>query len=213
MDEFSVPTPRWRALIVAVLAAALLLAPTLAGAAPPQDTSGTAPGVELTARWWQVALSSGDFSFWFDPDEHCRVVELPSGPVVMVAGTFGGIAEPRTCVIPVGATIVLPVINIIYALTDPPPADTVGLARQVNRAFIDQATAVATVDGAPLRVQRRRSAAFWVNLSAIGFDTPLRAVSDGYWIDWRPRAGTYEVQTWGTAGDFESGTTYTFEVR
>jgi hypothetical protein len=50
MYEFSVPTPRLRALIVAVLAAALLLAPTVAGAAPPQDTSGTAPGVEVAGR-------------------------------------------------------------------------------------------------------------------------------------------------------------------
>jgi hypothetical protein len=140
------------------------------------------------------------------------VVELPSGPV-MVAGTFGEIAEPRTCEIPVGATVVLPVVDTIYALTDPPPSDAVGLARQVDRAFLGEATAVATVDGAPLRVQRRRSAAFWVDFSALGFETPLRAVSDGYRVEWRPRPGTYQVETSGTAGDFESGTTYTFEVR
>jgi hypothetical protein len=204
-----------RTLVVGVLFASVALAPLTASAAPPTDLSGEAPGMELTARWWQVALAPGDLDFWLseEPGANCRQVDLPSGPVVLVAGTFGGPSGDRTCTVPAGATVVLPAINNIYALTDPPPADTIGVARAYHRSFFADASAEATVDGVPARVRRISSSAFMVNGEVFGFG-PLRAVSDGYWLVWKATPGEHAVATSGATADggFSTSTTYTFIV-
>jgi hypothetical protein len=204
-----------RTFVVGVLFAVVALVPLTASAAPPTDLSGEAPGMELTARWWQVALAPGDLDFWLseEPGANCRQVDLPSGPVVLVAGTFGGPSGDRTCTVPAGATVVLPAINNIYALTDPPPADTIGVARSYHRSFLAGATAEATVDGVPARVRRISSSAFMVNGEVFGFG-PLRAVSDGYWLVWKATPGEHAVATSGATADgaFSTSTSYTFIV-
>jgi hypothetical protein len=208
-------SPLRRTLVLALFVGIVALVPVTASAAPPTDVSGEAPGMELTARWWQVALAPGDLDFWLseEPGANCRQVDLPSGPVVLVAGTFGGPSGDRICTVPAGATVVLPAINNIYALTDPPPADTIGAARAYNRSLFDGATADATVDGVPVRVRRISSSAFMVNGEIFGFG-PLRAASDGYWLVWTATPGEHAVATSGATADggFSTSVTYTFVV-
>lgn len=107
----------------------------------------------------------------------------------------------------------LPAINSIYVLTDPPPADTIGVARAYNRGFLDGATAEATIDGIPARVRRISSSAFMVNGAVFGLG-PLRAVSDGYWLVWTATPGEHTVTTSGETADggFSTSTSYTFVV-
>jgi hypothetical protein len=215
LTDVSARSSLLRTLVIGALFAIVALVPLTASAAPPKDLSGEAPGMELTARWWQVALAPGDLDFWFseEPGANCRQVDLPSGPVVLVAGTFGGPSGDRVCTVPAGATVVLPAINSIYVLTDPPPADTIGVARAYNRGFLDGATAEATIDGIPARVRSISSSAFMVNGEVFGLG-PLRAVSDGYWLVWKATPGEHIVTTSGATADggFTSSTTYTFIV-
>lgn len=198
---------------VAVLALVCVGTAGVASAAPPRDTSGTANGVSLTARWWQVALS--DLSFFDDSTTggNCRVLPLPADTLVMVAGTFGGASGARACKIPSGATLVLPVVNSLFLLTDPAPLDTVGEARHFTRQAIDGATATATIDGSSATVARIRSSRFTVNGTAIGLPAQVSATSDGYWLVVKLPVGQHTLSTSGVdANGFESATSYTFQV-
>jgi hypothetical protein len=154
-------------------------------------------------------------SFFQDaPDGgNCVTVHLPQGPIVLVAGTLGGASAPRTCTIPAGSTVLLPVINIFFALTEPPPVETIGLARHETKAFVDAATASATLDGAAVAPRRIRSSRFMLDATALGLPERLPATSDGYWLVFTAEPGVHRVTTSGASGDdFETSTSYTFNV-
>jgi len=202
------------------LCALVIVGTVLAGgstslAGPPTDTSGTSQGVERTARWWQIAITNFD-TFFVDSltGGNCVTVDLPSGPIVLVAGSLGGAAGPRACTVPANATLVLPVINQLFALTDPRPTDRVGEARLANAAFVDDVTtATATIDGVPSDAVRRiRSAQFLIDGTLFGSAVPLVATSDGYWLVMRLSQGIHHVTTFGENSSLMSSTTYTFTV-
>lgn len=203
---------RRTAQVLAAVAVAVGL-PATAEAAPPTADSA-AKGMDLTARWWTAALESGDLSFFEDATDgsNCVTVDLPSGPVVLVAGTLGGASEARSCAVPEGATVVLPVINAFFATTEPAPVETIGLARRETRTFLEGATASATLDGQVVEVRRIRSSRFLLDARALGLDELLPAVSDGYWLVFEAEAGVHTVTTTGASSGFESSTTYTFTV-
>ncbi|HSK25518.1 MAG TPA: hypothetical protein VK894_01230 [Jiangellales bacterium] len=205
-------THRRRAALAGLAVAVALLVGMTGPAVAAPDFTGNATGQELTARWWQVALFGADLSFFDDSLDggNCRQVDLPSGPVVLVAGTFGGASGPRACEIPVGATLVLPVVNSIWALTD--PGDSVGDAQKFFREYFADAAATATVDGDDARVRRIKSSRFLVDATAFAEYGPLVAVSDGYWLVVRLDPGVHTVTTTGSASGFDSATTYTFTV-
>lgn len=199
--------------LAAVAAALSVCLSATAEAAPPTADSG-ARGLDLTARWWTAALEGGDLGFFEDATDgsNCVTVDLPSGPVVLVAGTLGGASGPRSCAVPEGATIVLPVINTFFATTEAAPVETIGLARRETRDFLEGATASATVDGQAVEVRRIRSSRFLLDASALGVPELLPAVSDGYWLVFEAEAGVHTVTTTGASSGFESATTYTFTV-
>ena len=104
------------ALCAAIIVGTVLVDGSTTLARPPTDTSGTAEGVERTARWWQVAITN--FDTFFDDSltgDNCVTVDLPSGPIVLVAGSLGGAAGSRACTVPANATLVMPVVNQLFA--------------------------------------------------------------------------------------------------
>ena len=203
------------ALCAAIIVGTVLVDGSTTLARPPTDTSGMAEGVERTARWWQVAITN--FDTFFDDSltgDNCVTVDLPSGPIVLVAGSLGGAAGPRACTVPANATLVLPVVNQLFALTDPVPEDRVGEARLANAAFVDDVTAAtATIDGEPSdSVRRIRSARFVIDGALFGSADPLVATSDGYWLVIRLDSGVHHVSTFAETPAFPASTTYTLTV-
>jgi hypothetical protein len=193
----------------------MVLAAPAASAAPPSETSGSGTGMQITARWWQVALRDPSLAFFTDDSltgDNCQSVTLPSRTYVIAAGSFGE-SGSRACTVPAGATVVLPVINNLFILTDPRPEDTIGEARLINRDFIDVAKYTAAVDGVAMTAKRLRSPSFTVPGDLFGFpSTPLQAASDGYWLLWTATPGTHHVVTSGSSGDFLTTLNYTFVV-
>jgi hypothetical protein len=202
-------------LTMLIVGAVMALGVPVASAAPPSDTSGDATGTQITARWWQVALRDPTLAFFTDDSltgGNCQLVTLPSGTYVIAAGSFGT-SGPRACTVPAGATVVLPVINNLFVLTDPPPEDTMGEARRVNRDYIGSASYTASMDGVAMTAKRLRSPRFTIPGDIFGFpNTPLAAASDGYWLFWTATPGTHHLTTSGSSGDFVSTLDYTFVV-
>ena len=143
---------------------------------------------------------------------NCVLVELPSRPLVLVAGTEGGDSVPRECDIPSGSRVVLPAINYSEWL-----GETVGENRKLTRELMDIASASATVDDAPAEVKRIRSSRFLLNTERWGLEGVHPTVSDGYWLVVDLPDGEHTVTTSGEVplqnGDvFSTATQYTSTV-
>lgn len=90
------------------------LALVLGGAALPAGATDD-EGRELTAQWWQWALSipAASSPLLDDTGANCMVGQR--GPVWFLAGNFGTSANvQRTCTVPAGTPIFFPVINFLY---------------------------------------------------------------------------------------------------
>src|SRR5688572_14977685 len=85
---------------LATALAFLVLVPTAGYAAPPDVRK---PSPDLTAGWWQTFLALPASSL-----ERC---DLGTGHVVFLAGTSGG-TTTRSCTIPAGKSILVPLINV-----------------------------------------------------------------------------------------------------
>jgi hypothetical protein len=91
-----------RSSALSVILGSLLLGPATTLAAPSQVKK---PPPSLTALWWQTFLSIPASA---NPLDRC---DLGTADVVFLAGTTGGSAT-RSCTIPAGKSILVPVINV-----------------------------------------------------------------------------------------------------
>ena len=199
-----------RLVAVSLLLVSLLLGPTAAVAAPPQVKKPPPP---VTALWWQTFLSiSGN------PLDRC---DLGTRDVVFLAGTTGG-AATRSCTIPAGTSILVPLINVECSTAEG-NGDTPAELRACARGFADQFTDLSlTIDGvavADLQRFRVHSQVFQFtaaegNVFGIPAGT-TRSVADGYWALIRPLPpGTHTVSFGGAfpPGGFSTLVTYTLTV-
>jgi hypothetical protein len=150
---------------------------------------------ELSAEWWQWALSIPAAESPILDETGAKCVLGQRGGTWFLAGNFGG-PVVRDCSVPEGADLFLPIINA--AFFDSP--DTCGqgpdripipVARAGLDADLDLARDVSLeIDGEPVpwKVRRARSRVFAVALPegnlfgegcAAGIYSP--ALSDGYW--------------------------------
>jgi hypothetical protein len=195
---------------VSVLLVSLLLGATAAVAAPPQVKKPPPP---LTALWWQTFLSiSGN------PLDRC---DLGTGDVVFLAGTTGGSAT-RSCTIPAGTSILVPLINVECSTAEG-NGDTPAELRACARGFADQFTDLSlTIDGvaiADLQRFRVQSPVFQFTAAEGNvFGVPAgttRSVADGYWVLIRPLSpGTHTISFGGAfpPGGFTTSATYMLTV-
>jgi len=134
------------------------------------------------------------------------------GPVWFLAGTTGNpIDEPvmRTCIIPVGKAIILPIINGECSTAEG-NGDTEAKLRACAKAQMDGVTFLqASIDGVPLnnlKMFRAESPLFQftaVNGNPFGIPAgTTNSVADGFWVMLHPlRPGTHTISFGGSIGN------------
>jgi hypothetical protein len=179
---------------------------------------------ELSARWWQWALS---IPANINPELDTTGANCGQGQfddVWFLAGNFGGTAV-RSCTIPAGKPIFFPLINQVGL--KPFGFETLLDLRREAAPFIDSVSELGcTIDGAAvpnLAKFRVRSPSFTVIAPPKGLLPPgwlsLPAnsdsiVSDGYWLLLSPLApGQHEIKFHAsTTGGFQLDVTYTLTI-
>jgi hypothetical protein len=165
---------------------------------------------EWSARWWQWILSiPTKLNPNLDPTgAHCG--EGQSGHVWFLPGSFSGPEPDRTCTVPTETSLFLPLPNVVFGAGvgdckspgwgNPGPCDVPAL-RAAAAAQVDTATGVeVSLDGIPVlnpKSYRFQSPEFSYTLTShnvvaflFGFPVPAGtyapAVSDGYWLMFKP---------------------------
>lgn len=208
---------------------------TAAGPALAHDDGGDSYR-ELSAQWWQWALSIPvgsnpllDPTRPGDPTaKNCMVGQR--GKVWFLAGALGGGTVRRTCTVPEGVTLFIPVINTFWLDTPGVCGQGASLTVPEMRAqlapFIDAATGLEVkVDNMPVTdIRRSRSVPFLAALpkknlflEACGGDLPpgiySPSVADGYYVKVEGLApGVHTVDFKGRSGSFELDIGYVLTV-
>jgi hypothetical protein len=105
---------------------------------------------EWTAKWWQWAHSipTENNPQLDETGEDCAQSQNQTGPVWFLAGTGGGSAE-RTCTVPAGKAILIPIINAAYLRT---AGETEEEMRTGAKEWIDTVTTLeASINGTSLQ--------------------------------------------------------------
>src|SRR5919108_6168640 len=105
---------------------------------------------EWTAKWWQWAHSipAANNPMLDQTGKDCAQAQNQTGPVWFLAGTGAGSAE-RTCTIPGGKAILLPIINTANVRT---AGETQEQLLAGVKEYQDKVTTLdASVDGTPLQ--------------------------------------------------------------
>jgi len=172
------------------------------GVFPPSSAPyGKAYG-EWVAAWWQWAMAiPASRNPLVDPTGAYAGVNQ-SGPVWFLAATSGGGTVERTCAVPGGEGILVPIMPWLAAI--PLDGTTDGEIRRSNRGMVDRVTEVeATVDGVPLNgVWNYRFPSPFFQYTAPPPSEALfpeyagthRAVADGFWFMLEPpSAGPHTI--------------------
>ena len=121
---------------------------------------------EWTARWWQWANSipKPDNPAVDNTGKNCAIDQ--NGPVWFLAGTFGGSAE-RTCTIPSGKAILIPIFNSECSYAEFPALKSESELRSCAKSLQDKTTSLeATVDGMSIQgLEKYRVASPLFNLT------------------------------------------------
>jgi len=173
---------------------------------------------EWSARWWQWLLSIPTAT---NPTLGGDCAQGQDDDVWFLPGTFGGSAT-RTCTIPAGKPIFLPLINAVAF--KPTGGETLLDLRRLAAAFVDTVNVLdCTIDGTALDAEVLF--AFRVHSPSFSVVAPPGAllhasatdpmVSDGYWLllEPFPPGTTHEiVVSTGTSGGFSADVTYTLTI-
>ncbi|MHC4176625.1 MAG: hypothetical protein ACYSWU_03915 [Planctomycetota bacterium] len=165
---------------------------------------------ELAAEWWIWGLGApADQNPILDPDGGFAGVDQ-SGNVWFLAGTFGGHAD-RTCTVPAGKAIFIPLMNTIWIATE--PDETEEEMREGANGAMDAVTELeCTVDGKPLQDlfgYRAESPAFTLSVaegSLASWFLPVGeyypSVAAGYWVLLAPLSeGEHVIEFRGASGE------------
>ena len=222
----------------AVLAvAASFVVPANLAYAESESSADSESVAELSAEWWQWALSiPTPVNPLLDNGANCMVGQ--HGEFWFLTGAFAGGTVMRTCSVPENVALFFPLINSVTF--DTPgvcgqPANqrlSVKELRTTSAALIDGATNLSVeVDGEPIEHSKRvRSKVFYVALPEDNvFDAPCTganlgnvpagiyspSVDDGFYakVD-RLKAGTHTLHfhSENTSQDFVEDVTYTLNV-
>lgn len=185
----------------------------------PIETSGASYG-ELAARWWEWAFSipAAQNPILDTTGENCA--QDQTGNAWFLAGTFGS-AETRTCTIPAGKSIFLPLFNVVSF--GPLPGETTNTLRQQAADFVNLVTGLnCTLDGKPcakdLFAFRAQSPIFEAIVPADGLVDPNfydPMVADGYWLLFDPLKAGSHMLVFGaeTSIGFSPSVTYHLTVQ
>jgi hypothetical protein len=167
-----------------------------------------------STQWWQWALSTpGNESLINDrTGEYCSVGQ-DNPNVFFLAGSGGGAAE-RTCTVPVGKGILIPVLNAEYSYAEFPDLKSETDLRNAVHGDMDGARNLKLiVDGKEIR----NLSQFRVDSPIFNFSTPQgglfglndvdsQGVSDGYYVMLKGLSpGAHEIR-WSGIVFFSDGT-------
>jgi hypothetical protein len=154
-----------RIMRAAVIAAALVCLSSAPGFAAGAHNPGIIPinarafgttYAELAAAWWQWVLGAhvADSELLDPTGEKCAVGQ--TGHVWFLAETFFGGTAHRTCAVPRGTALFVPMANALYGafLNDPAEQRTVDFAR-AHTICVLGADIHAEIDGVPLKDPRQ----------------------------------------------------------
>jgi hypothetical protein len=173
---------------------------------------------EWSAKWWQWILSIPTENNPLNDDNGRNCAVEQSGPVWFLVGTTGGLIE-RTCTIPGGSAILIPVINGECSYAEYPSFGSESELRSCAITQMDKATQLkARIDGVDvtdLNTYRFQSPLFNLTLPENNiFGLPAgttEAVADGFWILLEPlTAGNHEIQFGGGLVDVSTTGTVNF---
>ena len=200
---------------------------------PPHSHPHGLTYAEWGTRWWQWAdsISATDNPILDPTGADCG--QGQSGPVWFLAGTAGN-SVVRSCTVPVGKAILIPILNINNDYPCPDPSFQPAPGQSLEDFLTEGAAAVidlvddllVEVDGVPLRnlfAYRATSALFTFTgdpsltpvLDPCLTGTPQAGVSDGYWVMLAPLSrGEHTVHFRGgiTSFGFQVEATYQLTV-
>lgn len=157
---------------------------------------------ELSAQWWQWAMSAPDNISPIRDRSGVHCATGQTGKVWFLAGGYGSSKLVRTCTVPAGKSIFFPIINMSYYPDRPGTgltcADTLGRAALNNDTAIDL---FAEIDGVPVKELRRYRtrteqcfAAYKRLVAGTKQFDGSPAASDGFWLGLAPLAkGTHKL--------------------
>ncbi len=166
---------------------------------------------EWTAKWWQWAYSipTNDNPTADETGAKCGVGQNDTN-VWFLSGTGGGKAT-RTCTIPAGKAILIPLLNVQCSYITDPALKSESELRECAKEDQDKGTNLqASIDGVAipdLKKYRVQSPLFNItypkdNVAGVPQGTS-QAISDGYWILIKPlSAGKHEIRASGSIADF-----------
>ena len=191
---------------------------------PAQNAVGMTAG-DWSAAWWQYVLQIPlETNPAADSNGANCGVDQTAGPVFFLTGNFtGSTAVTRYCSVPIGRTLVIPLVNAECSTLEPPPfygANEKELRSCAASTIdaVDTASLQLTVDGVSvpaLYKYRAQSPVFTFHVPAkniLGLKTGKKvglsgtsgsAVSDGYWVLLKPlppRPEPYTINFKGTIG-------------
>lgn len=158
---------------------------TLASHWIPADTSvDEASQARWSERWWQWVgrFAEAEGKPYLDPDGSLCAQHQDQGPVWFLAGTDGNFDAVRTCRVPAGKHLFVPLIN--WVVTRGVGEVSCAEKQAQARRFADHVVSgLALLDGRPVgELQRMRVA------SGTCFASPdgSSGASDGYWLMLKP---------------------------
>lgn len=168
---------------------------------------------DWTTRWWQWTISipknvnpGGDTS-----GKDCALKQ--NGPVWFLAGTFGG-AAGRTCTIPAGKAIMIPLINAECDYIAKPnlktPQQLLSCAKSENEGAAGLDASVDGVKIPGLLAYRVQSPLFNFTYPANNLNgVPAghtQGISDGYWVIFKPLpVGDHTIHIAGSVVNYAGG--------
>ena len=208
----------------------LMVTPQVASAAPHVAPIASQPSgasyAEWGARWWQWA---GETPTSSNPLAGADCSGGQDGHVWFLAGVLGTGGDERTCSVPTGTALFLPIINAAYFafLNDPPATRTEEFVRTHAVCLADSVS--ATIDGTPVAnaqsyyVSAQQSPLFDVQLPADNVFGLTEAdahqlllspsAHSGYYLFVRPLSpGTHTLEWQGSGACGEQDVSYTIQV-
>lgn len=157
---------------------------------PPDAKVGDETFGDLTARWWQWAHRM-PIDPYLDPDGRWCGIDQ-EGPVWFLAGTDGTFNANRTCVVPAGRHILVPIINMRHSNSRqhhgeplPLPCKVLQEGAAVNNDRLG--SAIVLIDGVPVTdVAQYRVRSNGCFPLIAGDDESPSTAADGYWLLLKP---------------------------